>query len=38
MLKDLTRLKSLAVNSLGSDFLKILILKDGSRLGDNLKL
>ena len=33
-----TRLKRLAVNSLGQDFLENTYLKDGSRLGDNLKV
>ena len=36
--KRLDQAKKLAVNSLGEDFLNDTILKDGSRLGDNLKV
>ena len=36
--KRLDQAKKLAVNSLGSDFLENTYLKDGSRLGDNLKV
>jgi len=36
--KRLDQAKKLAVNSLGSDFLENTYLKDGSRLGDNIKV
>jgi hypothetical protein len=36
--KRLDQAKRLAVNSLGSEFLENTFLKDGSRLGDNLKV
>ena len=36
--KRLDQAKKLAVNSLGSEFLENTILKDGSRLGDNIKV
>ena len=36
--KRLDQAKKLAVNSLGSDFLENTFLKDGSRIGDNIKV
>jgi len=36
--KRLDQAKKLAVNSLGSEFLENTILRDGSRLGDNIKV
>jgi hypothetical protein len=36
--KRLDQAKKLAVNSLGSDFLENTYLKDGSRIGDNIKV
>jgi len=36
--KRLDQAKKLAVNSLGSEFLENTYLKDGSRLGDNIKV